>query len=90
MQILALNFIDAPESTGVTGENVLAFVTGTNRPPALGFDGTPEIRFTSEERLPTASTCGPSITLPTGIASYSDFKETMSLSILGSHGFGNV
>jgi len=32
---------DNPESTGVTGEDVLAFVTGTNRQPALGFKDTP-------------------------------------------------
>lgn len=81
---------DNPESTGVSGEDVLAFVTGTNRPPALGFEDTPELMFTDEERLPTASTCAPSLVLPRNVSGYSEFKKMMSLSILGSHGFGSV
>jgi len=48
----------------------LAFVTGTNRPPALGLKDTPELMFT-KERLPMASTCAPSLVLPTNISSYS-------------------
>ena len=52
-------------------EDVLAFVTGTNRPPALGFKDTPELMFTDKERLPMASTCATSLVLPRNISSYS-------------------
>ena len=54
---------DNPESTGITGGDVLAFVTGTNRLLALEFKDTPELMFTDEKRLPPASTCAPSLVL---------------------------
>jgi len=58
---------DYPESTAITGEDVLAFVTGTNRLLALEFEDTPELMFTDEKRLPPASTCAPSLVLPRNI-----------------------
>ena len=46
--------------------NILVFVTGANHLLPMGFESTPEIRFTSdihatEMRLPSASTCGPTL-----------------------------
>ena len=68
----------------------MAFVTGESAVPVIGFDSTPKVRFTSEERLPSASTCSLSLTLPRGIDTMEKFMEIMTTSIVGCHGFGNV
>ena len=81
---------DDHESVGVSLEDMMAFVTGESAIPAIGFDSTPKIFFTSEERLPEASTCSLSLTLPRCITTFEKFKDVMATSIIGCHGFGNV
>ncbi len=76
----------------VTLEEVLKFISGSSRLPGTGFDKSPSIHFTDEERLPTVSTCDVSITFPRqmGLLTYEDFKSKMDFYILGSCGFGSV
>ena len=45
--------------------DVLAFFTGAEYPPPLGFDLKPIVRFTSTSTFPLASTCALELTLPT-------------------------
>ena len=68
----------------------LAFTSGANRPSAVGFEITPSIMFTDDERLPFVSTCAISLTLPRHLQTYDAFKEALHLAVLGSHGCGNV
>ena len=81
---------DSPESTEVSLGDFLAFTSGANRPPAVGFEITPSIMFTDDKRLPFVSTCAISLTLPRDLQTYDAFKEALHLAVLGSHGFGNV
>ena len=71
---------------------ILQFFSGASKLPAAGFDETPKISFTSQERLPYASTCALTITFPRsiGLISYDEFQEKMDFCILGSFGFGSV
>ena len=71
--------------------DVFVFLTGGDAVPLFGFNKQPIIEFYSEPgRLPSVSTCTPSLRLPRYLAEYAEFKEIMRESILGSAGFGNV
>ena len=51
----------------------------------------PKIHFShSSLKLAVASTCAPSITLPTCHNSYEEFKDAMVESIVSGFGFGKV
>lgn len=67
--------------------DVLAFATGADVPPTLGFDTTPTISFV-DGAFPTANTCSATIRLPTIHDTYDDFKEKMDFAILNSPSFG--
>ncbi len=72
---------------------MLAFVTGADRIPPMGFASTPIIKFIHEptSRLPTASTCTPSLSLPiVPMQSYDAFKDAMIEGLVGGFGFGQV
>ena len=80
---------DAPHEISLG--DVLAFITGADALPPLGFDKEPTIQFFPDrERLPNASTCIPSLRLPRSLTEYYEFKDKITLAILGSGGFGNV
>ncbi len=66
---------------GVTIADILQFYSGADKIPAIGFDATPKIGFTSDECLPRVSTCDLSITFPRsmGLLSFDKFAETMDL-----------
>ena len=83
---------DTTEREDVTLGDVLQFLSGASKIPAMGFDTTPKIRFTNEKCLPRVSICDLCITFPRemGLVNYADFKERMDLCILGSFGFGSV
>lgn len=89
--------MECAQGGGVTLKDILKFLTGSGKVPATGFDATPRIEFFNddifvEERLPTISTCTLCLRFSRlmGLLTYEDFKERMTLSILGSHGYGNV
>lgn len=72
--------------------DVLQFLTGVKRMPAVGLEKALTIDFTDNDMLPVVSTCVLSITFPRSISkmSYQKFKEMMDTCILGSYGFGAV
>ena len=72
--------------------DILQFFSGASKIPAIGFDSTPKLCFTSEECLPRVSTCDLSITFSRsmGLLSFQKFAETMDMCIQGSFGFGSV
>ena len=69
--------------------DVLAFVTGAERPPILGFDTIPTIVF-HQETFPTANTCAIILRLPTTHDEYEEFKSKMDFAILNSPCFGQT
>lgn len=83
---------DEEHVTTLRLEDILVFVTGADLIPPMGFDRAPEIFFchTPQLKLAVASTCSPSITLPTCHDSYKDFKDAMVESIVSGFGFGKV
>lgn len=69
--------------------DVLAFFTGAEYPPPLGFDLEPVVRFTSKSIFPLASTCVPELTLPTVHFDKPDlFREKMKYALRNHGGFG--
>ena len=63
MILLTFIYSDSPDSTEVSLENFLAFVTGADQLPAAGFDITPKICFCDEDQYPVALTCLLTLTL---------------------------
>ena len=74
-----------------TLEDILVFFSDADSIPPLGFEASPKLFFLhGEARLPTASTCGLHLRLPTMYTVYEDFKEAMVMGIIGNDGFGGV
>ena len=71
--------------------SLLAYWTGADRIPPLGFDGHLAIEFFSNEvgakRLPTVSTCSMVLSLPRAIEEVEEFTILMDRAILDSGGF---
>lgn len=68
---------------------VLAFATGAEIPPIMGFDTIPTIKF-NKETCPTTNTCATILRLPTTYEEYEDFKAKMDFAILNSPCFGQA
>ena len=77
-------YIDLPQ--------VLAFVTGADCIPPLGFDTEPTILFSGDKNrlLPVASTCALSLTLSIGLVEYGTFQKNMDMAVLNAYEFGQV
>ena len=71
---------------------ILAFVTGADCIPPLGFDINPAILFSSDRNrlLPVASTCALTLTLSVGLAEYDAFQKNMDMAVLNAYEFGQV
>lgn len=74
-------------------QNILVFVTGADDIPPLCFDSPPEVHFSGdtyqqEMRLPSASTCGPTLYLPLCLSDPDVFAEKMDIAIIGAQCFG--
>ena len=71
---------------------ILAFVTGADCIPPLGFDINPTILFSSDRSrlLPVASTCALTLTLSVGLAEYDAFQKNMDMAVLNAYEFGQV
>ena len=76
-------------NTVVTPEHILAFCTGADRIPPLGFCKRATILFTSGV-LATSSTCSLVMYLPYCHEEFSVFKTYMIESLLSNGGFGLV
>lgn len=73
---------------------ILAFATGANTVPPIGFSPQPSIEFLHQEpdaqtmsKLPIANTCINCLKLPLH-TSYKDFQENMDFALGNTHGFG--
>ena len=56
-------------------EDLLAFTTGADKLPPMGFKDTLKIMFLEDSKLPKASTCGLCLFLPLKANNYDDFKD---------------
>jgi hypothetical protein len=89
---LFLKDLDDSELPDLTLEDLLVFITGADAVPPLGFESPLTIEFYDMEknvrRLPHASTCSMSLSIPRGIEGPMEFKELMCAALLGCFGFG--
>jgi hypothetical protein len=77
-------------SIDCTVGEVLAVFTGFCSEPAVGFDKQLKIHFTfTPNALPTASTCGYILNIPTVHKDRNKFVESFYLALKGSVGFGH-
>ena len=80
------------EGISVSLKQILAFATGADAIPPLGFPHSPVILFSKDRKrlLPVSSTCALSLTLSLGLMEYVIFKYNMDTAILNAYEFGNV
>ena len=71
-------------------EDLLAFTTGANKLPPMGFKDTLRIMFLEDSKLPKASTCGLCLFLPLKASSYEEFKVNLVEGVVSGYGFGNM
>jgi hypothetical protein len=85
-----LNFFYTNRTRWCTLKELLAFFTGSETIPPQGFGKRCRVSSIDDpvQRLPTASTCGLEIRLPTCHDDYGTFREAMILAIKDSKGFG--
>lgn len=74
----------------VTFEYILAFATGAQRIPPIGFSPCPQIQFEQDSPFPTANTCANCLNLPMSYHTYHEFKEKLVMAITNAIGFGQV
>ena len=89
---LFLKDVEDEEVEGIILENWLAFTTGTDAVPPLGFDSKVSIRFYDQEsnirRLPWASTCALQLFLPRGLNETGSFNNLLLQAMQECQGFG--
>lgn len=66
---------------------VLAFFTGAESIPPLGFESA-TLTFNPYNPYPTASTCGLCLTIPTKYETYDEFKQHFLFAMCNHGGFG--
>ena len=72
-------------------KDIMIFLTSCESVPPLGFSMNPTIDFTDEEQFPVSSTCSLTLTFSRKTkTSFTDFKEIMDLTVLGSEGFSRA
>ncbi|XP_076148922.1 G2/M phase-specific E3 ubiquitin-protein ligase-like [Alosa pseudoharengus] len=86
--------LDVEEQEGpLKLEGILAFATGADTIPPLGFSPQPSVDFLHElplrqgRQFPTANTCINCLRLPV-LKSFEDFKESMDFALKNTQGFG--
>ncbi|KAA0712533.1 hypothetical protein E1301_Tti019071 [Triplophysa tibetana] len=86
--------IQEGEAKDITFEELLAFVTGADALPPLGFPQKCSIEFYDQEegcrRIPFSSTCALILFLPRAMTQEDGFMELMRLAVKGCFGFGKV
>ena len=71
-------------------ENILAFTTGADKIPPMGFHDALKVLFLEDSELPKASTCSLCLFLSLKSKDYDQFKDKMVEGIVGGYGFGNM
>ena len=81
-----------PKAVVITLPQILAFVTGADSIPPVGFMKDLVIIFSRDKSrlLPVSSTCNLSLTLSTGLVEYKEFQRNMDMAILNVFEFGQV
>ena len=70
---------------------ILAFFTGADAIPPLGYDKPVTLSFNSSNPYSTASTCGLELTLPTKYyVNFDEFKKKMDTAFTMHGGFGLI
>lgn len=69
---------------------ILAFFTGTDTVPPLGFNKSVTLNFNPSIPYPTASTCALELTLPTKYSDFDEFKKNLDVGFTMHGGFGLV
>ena len=88
IQILFQNvFIIGVDENSVKLETIVAFFTGADAVPPLGYPSV-TLNFNDENIYPTASTCAIVLTLPTKHQTYDVFKQHMMIGFSMHGGFG--
>ncbi|KAB0790677.1 hypothetical protein PPYR_12030 [Photinus pyralis] len=83
--------IDCEDSELISLNEILAFATGLDSIPPLGFQISPKIIFLHDEpacKFPKANTCSIELKLPVCHNNYDDFKLDMDFGIGNAVGFG--
>ena len=86
MLIIICIFADGQCETSLS--DLLAFFSGCDRVPVLGFVPSPTLHFNQIDKYPTASTCAMELVLPSQYTCYTQFKENMIFGLLNNGGFG--
>ncbi len=69
---------------------ILAFFSGADTVPPLGFGKEATLSFNPTNPYPTASTCALELTLPTKYTKYEEFKRQLDVAFSMHGGFGLV
>lgn len=91
--ILSVYFFFIEGKTDCSIEDVLVFVTGSDRVPPLGFGRKLKVVFLHTGKFCTSSTCYLQLHLPIMIShgeSYDAFQKAMVMSLKDNDGFGGV
>ena len=72
----------------LTLSGILAFFSGSDTSPPLGYDVKPVLKFDHIAIFPTAQTCGLQFHLPSKYSKPDMFRERMSYGIKNNGGFG--
>ena len=87
-------FVFTEKQASLSFEDLLAFVSGADAVPPLGFQKQLEIQFFDQEdgakRFPFASTCALTMSLPRGVQSEEELMDILTDAIRWSLGFGKV
>ncbi len=80
----------AEKESVCTFQEIIAFCTGSEKVPPLGFMPKPSVEFNhnNNTRFPVAITCACVLRLPTVHCEYNLFKENMDFGIKHCKGFG--
>ena len=72
-------------------EDVLVFITGSDRVPPLGFDLKITVTFAHSGRFCTSSTCDLQFCIPVCYGeNYQKFEEAMVMALKDNDGFGGL
>ena len=86
-----LKDVEEGETDGLTLEDLLVFITGSDTVPLLGFDHVITVEFYdfsgNDRRRQWSSTCGLTFHFPRRIEEPQEFKALMKEALLGCHGF---
>ena len=82
--------LNTSDEIKVSMKMVLAFFSGADSIPPLGYGRPATLNFNATNPYPTASTCSIELTLPTKYANFEAFKKAMDIGLSMHGGFGLI